>query len=130
MVSTRLSRLFSHALINQNPSGAACPQENQQMGSDERHHEPGFNNYAPLTRRGLFEFAGLTIASSVFPFSAAAAKPHIQQDQPLPSPAISPLMERLSNYMSQAATHSLPEEIVEKARHHVLDTFAAMISGS
>jgi 2-methylcitrate dehydratase PrpD len=39
-------------------------------------------------------------------------------------------MEELSNYMSQAATRPLPEEVVEKAKHHVLDTFAAMISGS
>jgi 2-methylcitrate dehydratase PrpD len=78
----------------------------------------------------LFEFAGLAIASSVFPFDSAIAQPSPGQDQPLPSPPISPLMEELSNYMSQAVTRLLPEEVVEKAKHHVLDTFAAMISGS
>jgi 2-methylcitrate dehydratase PrpD len=32
--------------------------------------------------------------------------------------------------MSEAANHPLPEEITEKAKHHILDTIAAMISGS
>src|SRR5256884_1858856 len=32
--------------------------------------------------------------------------------------------------MSQAGTRPLPEEVVEKAKHHILDTFAAMTSGS
>ena len=39
-------------------------------------------------------------------------------------------MEQLSTYMSEAATRALPEEVLEKARHHILDTFGAMISGS
>jgi 2-methylcitrate dehydratase PrpD len=43
---------------------------------------------------------------------------------------ISPIMERLSTYMSEAATRPLPEEVVEKAKRHTLDTFGAMISGS
>src|SRR5260370_4240566 len=32
--------------------------------------------------------------------------------------------------MSDAANHPLPGEITEKAKHHILDTLAAMISGS
>ena len=36
---------------------------------------------------------------------------------------------RLSTYMSEAATRALPAEVVEKTRQHLLDTFAAMISG-
>jgi 2-methylcitrate dehydratase PrpD len=39
-------------------------------------------------------------------------------------------MVQLSNYMSAAATHALPDEVIEKAKQHILDTFAAMISGS
>jgi len=39
-------------------------------------------------------------------------------------------MQKLSSHMSQAATRPLPEEVVEKAKHHILDTFAAMVSGS
>jgi 2-methylcitrate dehydratase PrpD len=42
---------------------------------------------------------------------------------------ISPVMSRLSEYMSAAATRALPPEVVEKAKDHILDTFAAMLSG-
>lgn len=100
------------------------------MSSNRGSQEPTPNARAILTRRSLFEWTGLAIASAVFPYSVAIAEPSPEQDPPLPSPPISPLMEKLSSYMSQAATRPLPEEVVEQAKHHILDTFAAMISGS
>lgn len=42
----------------------------------------------------------------------------------------SALMATLSNYMSAAANRPLPDAVIEKTKHMVLDTFAAMISGS
>lgn len=39
-------------------------------------------------------------------------------------------MERLSSYMAGAVDRALPDEVAEKARHHILDTLAAMVSGS
>jgi len=39
-------------------------------------------------------------------------------------------MAALSSYMSDARDRALPDDVVEKTKHHVLDTFAAMISGS
>jgi 2-methylcitrate dehydratase PrpD len=39
-------------------------------------------------------------------------------------------MTALSNYMATAGQRALPSDVVEKTRHHILDTFAAMISGS
>jgi 2-methylcitrate dehydratase PrpD len=39
-------------------------------------------------------------------------------------------MEKLSSYMSEAAARAMPDEVVETAKQHILDTFAAMISGS
>ena len=39
-------------------------------------------------------------------------------------------MARLSTYMAAAKDGSLPADVVEKAKHHILDTFAAMLSGS
>lgn len=39
-------------------------------------------------------------------------------------------MATLSRYMAAAKDRRLPPEIVEKAKHHILDTFAAMVSGS
>ncbi len=43
---------------------------------------------------------------------------------------VSPIMARLSAFMAAAATAKLPPDVVEKTRHMILDTFAAMISGS
>src|SRR5687767_9227440 len=43
---------------------------------------------------------------------------------------ISPVMDTLSRYMAAARDRALPPEVLEKAKHHILDTFAAMISGS
>jgi 2-methylcitrate dehydratase PrpD len=42
---------------------------------------------------------------------------------------VSPVMTRLSNYMSKAGTAALPDDVVEKTKHHILDTLAAMVSG-
>ncbi|PYS36424.1 MAG: MmgE/PrpD family protein [Acidobacteria bacterium] len=42
----------------------------------------------------------------------------------------SAVMTRLSIYMSEARNRVLPEEVLEKAKHHILDTFAAIISGA
>jgi 2-methylcitrate dehydratase PrpD len=41
-----------------------------------------------------------------------------------------PEMSALSAYMSAAATRGLPADVAEHAKHHLLDTLAAMISGS
>src|SRR5712692_6474976 len=43
---------------------------------------------------------------------------------------ISPVMAKLSAYMSEARNRALPENVVREATHHILDTFAAMVSGS
>ena len=44
--------------------------------------------------------------------------------------AISPVMRRLSSYISAAGKKPLPAAVVERTKHHVLDTIAAMVSGS
>src|SRR3984893_1063925 len=41
-----------------------------------------------------------------------------------------PVMSALSAYMSAAGTRALPADITEHAKYHLLDTLAAMISGS
>jgi 2-methylcitrate dehydratase PrpD len=42
----------------------------------------------------------------------------------------SPLMATLSAYMSEAGARALPEEALEETKRHILDTFAAMVSGA
>jgi 2-methylcitrate dehydratase PrpD len=44
--------------------------------------------------------------------------------------ATSPLARALSEYITGAADRPLPPAVAEKTRHHVLDTLAAIISGS
>src|SRR3989475_6816219 len=81
-----------------------------------------------MTRRKLLERAGYAIAASAFPHikvgAAQEASPEVAK-QP-----VSPVMNTLSTYMAEARGRQLPGEVVEKAKHHILDTFAAMISGS
>ena len=45
-------------------------------------------------------------------------------------PQISPVMRELSVYIASALRKTLPSVVVEKTKHHILDTIAAMISGS
>ena len=71
-----------------------------------------------LNRRRLLQRAGGLIAAA---FTTRVGR----ADEP-----VSPTMIRLSTYMSEAAGRALPDEILEKTKHHILDTFAAMISGS
>jgi 2-methylcitrate dehydratase PrpD len=43
---------------------------------------------------------------------------------------ISPVMQRLSAYIAEATRTPLPAAVIEKTKHHILDTIAAMVSGS
>jgi 2-methylcitrate dehydratase PrpD len=81
-----------------------------------------------LSRRNVLELAGLTIGAAAFPSPSAFALNSAAQDKTA-KPA-GGVMAPLSTYMSEAADHPLPDEITEKAKHHILDTLAAMISGS
>jgi len=44
--------------------------------------------------------------------------------------AISPIMLKLSKYISSATSIEIPDAVTERAKLHLIDTFAAMISGS
>jgi 2-methylcitrate dehydratase PrpD len=46
------------------------------------------------------------------------------------SEEVSPVMAKLSTYMSEAASRALPDQVVQETKYHILDTLAAMISGS
>jgi len=81
-----------------------------------------------FSRRRLIQFGGLSGAVAVFTPELLHAAVLSASDQS--AKAISPIMQQLSTYMSAASERALPEEVVEKAKQHILDTFAAMISGS
>jgi 2-methylcitrate dehydratase PrpD len=87
------------------------------MGRNRNSKIPRANGDGCLTRRSLLQRAGWGVAAVAIPRGLFAAE-------------ISPVMAKLSTYMSEAGGRALPDEVVEKAKHHILDTFAAMISGS
>ncbi|MEO8049452.1 MAG: MmgE/PrpD family protein [Acidobacteriota bacterium] len=71
------------------------------------------------TRRDVLKGAGAVLVGTALPLSPLrAANP--------PSPVII----KLGNYMAESAGRALSEEVVEKTKHHILDTLAAMISGT
>jgi len=86
------------------------------------------NRPGGISRRRLIKLGGLSGALATISPGFAKAAALLSPDQP--SNAVSPIMQQLSAYMSTASTRALPDEVVEKAKQHILDTFAAMISGS
>ena len=88
------------------------------MGHRRNSSNSRANNSGSLSRRTVLQCAGWTVAAAAIPSGMFAAE------------SVSPVMARLSAYMSEAGGRALPDEVVEKAKHHILDTFAAMISGS
>ena len=82
----------------------------------------------PITRRKLFEWAGLALTAAGVPAPALGALASPQQSTT--SKSSSGVMNTLSTYMSEAADRPLPDEVVEKTKQHILDTLGAMVSGS
>lgn len=72
-----------------------------------------------MKRRQFLSKSSYFIAGSSLPMMHLFAKE-----------TISPEMEFLSNYMSQAYSKKIPEDILEQAKFHILDTFSAILSGS
>ena len=85
------------------------------------------------TRRQLLYGVGSVLATAGLPApsSAPLVSAHAASTQTPAASAtgISEVMARLSTYMSEARNHPLPAKPLEQAKWHVLDTFAAMISG-
>jgi 2-methylcitrate dehydratase PrpD len=76
----------------------------------------------PINRRSaLRKIAATTAAVGFAPIRVFAQAPN---------PGPGPVMTKLSTYMSEARTRALPDEVIEQAKYHLLDTIAAMISGS
>jgi 2-methylcitrate dehydratase PrpD len=74
---------------------------------------------ADVTRRSLMGGCLGLVAAAAIPRYAGAA-----------TEAISPMMAKLSRYMGEASSRTLPPRVLDETKYHVLDTLAAMISGS
>jgi len=89
------------------------------MGRGRDAQTAGRKIESKLSRRDLMQRAAWTLAATALPSGAN-----------LSAEDISPAMLKLSAYMSEARNGELPENVLEETKHHILDTFAAMISGS
>ena len=76
------------------------------------------NHLARLSRRDLIARSALALGYVAWPSVRLGAQ------------TIGPVMSTLSAYMAGAKDQPLPPDVVENAKHHILDTFAAMLSGS
>jgi 2-methylcitrate dehydratase PrpD len=76
-----------------------------------------------LTRRNWLQRAAWISTAAALPQIAWAAAQEV-------SASISPVMEKLSAYMAEARNRALPDNVVQETKHHILDTIAAMVSGS
>jgi 2-methylcitrate dehydratase PrpD len=82
-----------------------------------------------LTRRSLLQNSAMIAAAAMFPRLAAAAT-HDVSPVDVSSVGVSQVMEKLSSYMAEARNRALPDNVVQETKHHILDTIAAMVSGS
>src|SRR5260370_3100451 len=93
-----------------------------------KEHFPGEADPVMVTRRRLIRLGGLSTILATLPPGLAGAASFVHRDEA--PKGVSPIMQQLSTYMSAASTRALPDEVIEKAKQHILDTFGAMISGS
>src|SRR6267154_747622 len=98
------------------------------MSDDRNECGPAESDHAILSRRSLLELAGLADTTAVIPPGMLMTKPSHSRDTT--GQGVSPIMEKLSTYMSEASGRELSDEVTEKTKQHILDTVAAMISGS
>ena len=89
------------------------------MGRDRDVHIPVENSGTNFTRRRLMQRAAWITAAATFPCAAE-----------MPAEDVSPVMTALSAYMSEARNRELPDKVLQETKHHILDTIAAMVSGS
>jgi len=83
---------------------------------------------ADHTRRWLINASGAAILSGALPGSSAQAAPALGARTD--AETISPDTIMLADYVAKALDRELPAEVVARTKLHVLDTFAAMVSGS
>src|SRR5215216_2438165 len=77
-----------------------------------REDVPSTADHASLSPRGVLHGAGALPVGGTTKAEAGA------------------VMAALSTYMANARARALPDAVIEKVKHHVLDTLAAMISGA
>ncbi len=88
---------------------------------------PGERTPSVLTRRRLLQSAGGALLAAGFPlFRLGGADTPVANS----TAANGAVMKQLADYLAAAGGRELPAAVLEKTKHHVLDTIAAMVSGA
>jgi 2-methylcitrate dehydratase PrpD len=84
-----------------------------------------------LSRRPLLQGAAGLVAAAALPAShTAAAQPAPAAPIPTQEGQSADVTGRLANYMVEATTRELPDNVVLECKHRILDTIGAMVSGA
>ena len=90
-------------------------------------------------RRRLIQASGVAVLSGALPIANALAQARAQSAQSAGAPlavrgnerdAVSPVTAKLAEYVSQTLDRAVPDAAIARTKLHVLDTMAAMVSGS
>jgi len=83
------------------------------------------------TRRRILKGAGGLVAASAFPASASGRTPSQSESRATSRDSeTGDVTARLARYMVQARERELPTAITRDAKHRILDTIGAMVSGA
>ena len=93
--------------------------------SDNSNGIPGGAADPNLTRRRVLQSAGGLFAAAAFPTATAAAPA-----QAAPATRSAEVTGRLARYMVESRDRSLPTAVAREAKHRILDTLGAIVSGA
>ncbi len=96
---------------------------------DRREPQPQPEIDSSMSRRRLLQGIACAAAATALPLESVVAAPAPGRIPP-PAAASSSMMTELSEYMAAARGRELPADVAEQAKNHIIDTFAAMVSGS
>ena len=98
---------------------------------DNRNGIPTKRAGSILTRRRMLQSAGGFIVATSFPATGAATSARsLSQAAPKPPAAAADITGRVARYMVAARDQSLPPNVMREAKHRILDTLGAVVSGA
>ena len=86
-----------------------------------------------ISRRRILQGAGSALAAAAIPterLASAVLPPRQESSKPAATAAGADLTGELARYMVEARDRALPPNVTLEAKHHILDTLGAMVSGS
>jgi 2-methylcitrate dehydratase PrpD len=96
-------------------------------------NKPAPHDSPKFSRRRMLQGAGGALAIAALPaerLAAAAALPSFQDSSKPSTAPVTDFTGELARYMAGARDRALPPSVALEAKHHILDTLGAMISGS